>query len=92
MPREKTQSEKGMELIDSTLEETEKFHAPRRTVTVYKNKLNRKVLKYNLVMSAVFFGLGFLLGGGSMVFGVIVLFILGTTTLVWREAKEEVEY
>lgn len=87
---EKTESEKQMERLDSVFEQTELSNEPKRTVILYKNKIDKRNLSFNVIMTCVWFGLGFLLSGGSIGIGFIAVLILAPM-MKWREVEREIE-
>ncbi len=87
---EKTESEKKMEQLDSILEQTELSIKPEKTVILYKNRINKKNLSFNIVMTCFWFGLGFLLSGGSIGLGLIVVLILAPM-MEWREVDRVIK-
>jgi len=88
--KDKTKSEKEMERLDYVFEQTELSLKPKRVAVIYKNKIDKKNLSYNLVMTCVWFALGFLLSGGSIWGGAIITLILAPM-MEWREKDKEIE-
>lgn len=86
-----TRSQNEMEILDGVLEQTELSNQPDRYVTVYKNKVDKSNLFYNLFLSVVIFFLSFLISGGSFIFGVIITVIFMATMMRWREIDQEIK-
>jgi len=60
-----------------------------RTIVLYKNKLDRDNLLFNLLMVGFWFVIGFLLSGGSALVGLICTALI-SSVFEWREKDREI--
>lgn len=80
-----------MEKLDQALQATEDSLIEEKTITIYKNKLDRSNLKYNLVVTLACFAF-FFLSTGHIGFALFITAIIASTCLQWREVDREIKY